>query len=100
MLCVLGMLQHQSALQVLGTVQSAGQPEMALKVGAGLVESAQNRIRLRVHIATIASASANGSGSCTAGDCGMPPEGRRPAPLWYHEKIEGTGCVLFSLTAI
>ncbi len=44
-----GMLQHQGALEVLGAVQAAGQPEMAAKIGAGLVEQCQDFAFLRCH---------------------------------------------------
>ena len=35
---VLGELQHQRALQILGTVQAAGQPEMAVQICARAAE--------------------------------------------------------------
>ena len=44
-----GMLQHQRALEVLGAVQSAGEPEMALEVGAGGSEQLQDGVGLRRH---------------------------------------------------
>ena len=44
-----GMLQHQSALQVLGTVKPAGQPEVAPKISAGPVEQLEDAAFLRYH---------------------------------------------------
>ena len=45
----LGMAQHQRALQVVRTVQSAGQAKMAFEVSAGGAEQIENGIGLRRH---------------------------------------------------
>ena len=49
MLSVLGMLEHQRALQVLAAVQTAGQAEMPAQIRAGLVEQIQNWVGKKVH---------------------------------------------------
>src|SRR5580692_6824523 len=54
MLGVARMLKYQSALQVFGAVQSAGEPEMTAKVRAGVVESAENGIGFGRHMDNIA----------------------------------------------
>ena len=43
------MAQHQRALQIVGTVQSAGESEMAIQVGAGGPEQIKNGFGLRRH---------------------------------------------------
>src|ERR1700682_5316528 len=56
MLGVPGILEHPRALQVLRAVQAAGEPEVTAQVCAGVVEGAQDWIRLRRHKANISSA--------------------------------------------
>ena len=43
------MAQHQRALQIFAAVQSAGEAEMALQVGAGGTEQIEDRLGLRRH---------------------------------------------------
>src|SRR5262249_43830892 len=51
---VLGMLQNERALQVLGAMQTAGQPEMAAQVSSGLIKRSENRVIRSVHIVRVA----------------------------------------------
>ena len=44
-----GVLEHQGALQVLGAMQSAGEPEVPVEVGAGPFEEIQDAAFLRCH---------------------------------------------------
>ena len=43
------MLQHLGALEVLGTVEATGQPEVAAKMCSGLVEQCQDVAFLQCH---------------------------------------------------
>ena len=43
------MLQHQGALQILGTMQPAGEAEVPMEVGTGPLEEIQDRAFLRYH---------------------------------------------------
>ena len=43
------ILENEGGLQIAGTVKAAGQPEVALQPGAGLLEEIENALWLRRH---------------------------------------------------